>query len=194
MAPRKHPKVAVKQGSRPALRLVEGSKFMAGLRPGARAWHPAQGRRRGPVLYVSGETDNRMVLARAIRRREAVKLVVAGNAHAGLMAAIDRRPRMVVVEARLSDGDAEDLVRTLRKQVMPSGAPIVVMAHGGTPTERARFIWAGATTYLSGTLHEGEIDRTVGRLLVGAPMIVDRRPRFNVTGAPDGGPPQRPAS
>jgi PleD family two-component response regulator len=187
--------VAVKQNARPGLRLVEGSKYLANLRPGARAWHPAQGRRRGPVLYIGGEeSDNKMVLARAIRRREAVKLVVAGNAHAGLMAAIDRKPRMVVLDARLSDSDAETLVRTLRTQVMAPGAPIVVMARHGTPTERARFIWSGATAYLSGTLHEGEIDRTVGRLLVGAPMIVDRPPPNPGRGAPDGGAPQRPAS
>lgn len=194
MAPRKHPKVAVKQSARPGLRLVEGPKF--NLRPGARSWHPAQGRRRGPVLYVGdgGETDNRVVLARAIRRREAVKLVVAAGGHAGLMAAVDRRPRMVVLEARLSDGEAESLVRTLRTQVMPPGAPIVVMAHDGTPTERARFIWAGATAYLSATLHEGEIDRTVGRLLVGAPMIVDRPRPNHGRGTPYGGPPQKPAS
>jgi len=148
------------------------------------------------VLYVGdgGETDNRVVLARAIRRREAVKLVVAAGGHAGLMAAVDRRPRMVVLEARLSDGEAESLVRTLRTQVMPPGAPIVVMAHDGTPTERARFIWAGATAYLSATLHEGEIDRTVGRLLVGAPMIVDRPRPNHGRGTPYGGPPQKPAS
>jgi len=101
-----------------------------------------------------------MVLARAIRRWEAVNLLVASGGRSGLNAAIDHRPRMVVVEAPLSDMGGEAFVGALREKAMPAGTPIVVVAHEGTPTERARLIWAGATAYLARPLHQDELSRS----------------------------------
>jgi DNA-binding response OmpR family regulator len=48
---------------------------------------------------------------------------------------------------------------------MPPSAPIVVLTHDGAPSERARFIWAGASACVTKPLNVVEIDETVGMLL-----------------------------
>ncbi len=106
-----------------------------------------------------------MLFARIVRRWAAVKFLVTRGGRNGLQTAIDRRPRMVVVEARLPDIDGEMLVGALRNGVMRPGEPIVVLAHDGTPGERARFLRAGATAYIAKPSGVAEFDRTVGILL-----------------------------
>lgn len=154
--------------NRPGLRLLDRPppvRAPSDPRPDPRTWHPAQTRRRRTVLYVTGETDNRLLFARALRRRETVKLLVASGGHAGLEAALDRKPIVVVVEARMTDMNGEVFVGALRRRLRPASTPIVVVADDGTPTERARFVWAGATAYLVPPLDEDEIVRAVGTLL-----------------------------
>jgi DNA-binding response OmpR family regulator len=155
--------------NRPGLRLLDRPRAVVRVpsdpRPDARQWHPAQNRRRRTVLYVTGDADNRQLFARALGRRETVKLLVATGGHAGLEAAVDRQPVVVVVEARMSDMSGEVFVGALRRQLTSAATPIVVVADDGTPTERARFVWAGATAYLIPPLDEDEIVRAVGTLL-----------------------------
>ncbi len=64
------------------------------------------------------------------------------NGEEGLDMAINRRPRMVVLDAQLSDVDGEKSVMALRARAMPQSAPIVLLAHYSASSERARFIWA----------------------------------------------------
>jgi DNA-binding response OmpR family regulator len=52
---------------------------------------------------------------------------------------------------------------------MPVPKPIVVLADEGTLEERSRFIWAGASTYLSDPTDPELVDRAVGMLLDVAP-------------------------
>jgi DNA-binding response OmpR family regulator len=96
---------------------------------------------------------------------EAVTFLRADGARAGLKLALERRPRLAVVEADLPDGDAEGLVRALRRAAMPPPAPIVVLADEGTPRKRARFLWAGASAYVSGPVSSSQMDRMVGILI-----------------------------
>ncbi len=117
------------------------------------------------MLYVCGGTDRRLLFARIVRRWAAVTFLVAKGGRNGLQAAMDRRPRMVVIEAHLPDIDGEMLVGTLRNSVMPPGGPIVVLAHDATPGERVRFLRVGATAYVTKPSSVGEFDRTVGILL-----------------------------
>ncbi len=117
------------------------------------------------MLYVSGDREGRVLLARIAKRWDGVRLLFADSGEEGLDMAVNRRPRLVVLDARLSDVDGEKLVMALRERAMPPSAPIVVLAPDGAPSERARFIWAGASAFVTKPLNVAEIDRTVGMLL-----------------------------
>ncbi|HVC71554.1 MAG TPA: hypothetical protein VNC61_14970 [Acidimicrobiales bacterium] len=79
--------------------------------------------------------------------------------------AIDRSPRIIVMEQNLPDVDATSLVTELRQQIVPPGVPIVVLARATTPRQRARLIWAGANAIVAEPHDCVEIRRTVGMVL-----------------------------
>lgn len=147
----------------PHLRLLDLPTTATWSIADAKATHPSRGRR--PLLYVSGEHADRVRFVRIARRWEKVKLLVADSGEEGLDIALNRQPRMVVLDARLSDVDGEKVVKALRERALAPSAPIVVLGHDSAPSERARFVWAGASAYITKPLNVAEIDRTVGELL-----------------------------
>lgn len=149
---------------RPVLRLLEHPVTRGQLESEARACHPSQFRRR-TVLYVGSDPDQRGLFTASGPGREMGRFLVARGGFAGLRLAIDRRPRLVVLEGFLPDVDAASLVVALRQRVMAPPAPIVVLAHGDSARERARFIWSGASAYLTEPFDTAHFDKTVGMLL-----------------------------
>ncbi len=117
------------------------------------------------MLYIGGSDDDRVRFTRIARRWETVKLVVAHGGRDGLRLASDRRLSLVVLDASPADLDGRDLVVALRQRAISPNAPIVVLADTDGSNERARFIWAGASAYLTKPLDVAELDRTVGMLL-----------------------------
>ena len=117
------------------------------------------------MLCVSRDVESHILFSRITQRRQTVELLAADNGEEGTDIAVIRRPRMVVLDARLSDVDGETLVSALRKQALAPSAPIVVLAHDGSPGQRARFIWAGASASFATPLNVAEIDRTVEPVL-----------------------------
>ena len=153
------------EGNRYHLRLLDRPAPAPKSLDNARANHPAQGVRRRPVLYISGEAHDRVLFTRIAKRWESLKLLVATNGREGPQVAVDRPLRMVVLDTRLPDVDAEALMGAIRDRAMSRSVPIVVLAHDSAPTVRARFVWAGASAYLAKPLNVAEIDQTVAMLL-----------------------------
>jgi DNA-binding response OmpR family regulator len=94
-----------------------------------------------------------------------VKLVLAEGGEAGLRIARQRSVQMVVLDAFLPDADSEALIGALRRNAAIASAPIIVLTDDGAPSERARFVGAGANAFLAKPLDVAEIDQTVAMLL-----------------------------
>jgi DNA-binding response OmpR family regulator len=150
--------------SRPVLRLLERPLTRGQLRSDPRACHPSQYRRR-TGLYIGSDPDKRGLCTNSGPRREMGRFLVARGGFAGLRLAIDRRPRLVVLEGCLPDVDAASLVVALRQRVMAPPAPIVVLAQEDSARERARFLWSGASAYMTEPFDTAQFDKTVGMLL-----------------------------
>ncbi len=161
------------EGDRPRLRLLDmpapgrsPSSAIAGRsRADAFASHPAHGTRGGPVLYIGGEPDRRIHFTRIARRWQTIRLLLATTPRDGLQLAIDRRLRMVVLDAGLPDAGTGALMRALRHRAASPTAPIVVLGSANTARERATFLWAGASAYVSTPFTVAEVEQTVGMLL-----------------------------
>jgi DNA-binding response OmpR family regulator len=65
----------------------------------------------------------------------------------------------------LQDLGAEKLVLMLREQAVLRSTPIVVLGRDGSPSDRARFMWAGANAYLTKPLIIAQIEQTIQELL-----------------------------
>ncbi len=72
---------------------------------------------------------------------------------------------MVVLDASLPGVDGADLVKHLRQRVLPIETPIIVLGDDHAPSERARFVWAGASAYHAKPLNVAEVDDSVATLL-----------------------------
>jgi CheY-like chemotaxis protein len=133
---------------KPHLRVIGGSGSDSSGLTMARASHPSGFRRGRPVLYVGRQAYNRAVIGRIDRRRQPVRFLVATSGQAALGIAAQRPLRLVIVESDLVDGHGADWVTALRHG-MVAPAPVVILAEGRPAAERARFLWAGASLYLS---------------------------------------------
>ena len=143
------------------LRLLERKEPVSVLRASGTASHPAHYRRRDrPVVCVSGVGHDDTTFRDLARRWDTVRFILVRGNGRGLQRAMDQRPQMVVMAAHLG----EALVATLRRQTMPVSPAIVVMTPASSARERARFVWAGASAYLSEPSDMTEIDRLVGML------------------------------
>ena len=112
-------------------------------------------------------------------------MLVAECGMAGLRLAQGRRPRLVILEAKLPDMPGEIAVSELRNRAFTCAVPIVVLSSDDSPSIRARFVWAGANAYITKPLNVAQIDRTVGRtigcrhpLVVSCPTVDDALERL----------------
>jgi CheY-like chemotaxis protein len=156
----------VTEEERPGLRLLEPPTASTPSAARGRRWHPSSKTRGdGPLLYICGEPEGRIIFIRIARRWESMRLVVADGWQLGLQLAARRRPRMVVLDASLPGVDGADFVTHLRQRVLPAQTPIIVLGNDHTPSERARFVWAGASAYHAKPLNVAEVDGSVATLL-----------------------------
>lgn len=126
------------------------------------AWTRAAG---GPMLYICGTVESRVMFTRMARRWRPLKLLVAESGELGLRLSQERRLRLVAVDAVLPDIDAVDLVIRLRRAQRTASVPVLVIGHATSPKEHARFIWVGANAYVTRPFDVAALDRTVHHLL-----------------------------
>lgn len=149
---------------RPRLRLAEP---VLELRPyHARHVHPSSnGAGRGPVLYVSGSAENRILFSRMARRWKPLRLLMADSSQAGLRLTESRRLCLVVLDGPRLDGDVAEVVARFRTSARTRSVPILVLSDDTGPRARASSMWAGANAVVPLPFDVVEIERTMHHLL-----------------------------
>src|SRR5689334_13448203 len=101
------------------------------------------------VLIVDGSRETRHGLVSALG--EITNVVIQGavsHVRSALRAIADASPDVVVTSTTLTDGDGTALIESLRKMsAMPS---IVVVSPTACPSERKRYLAAGADRFVDG--------------------------------------------
>ena len=103
------------------------------------------------------------MLSRIVRRLDNVQLVVADSGREGRLAAFARIPRLILLDTRLPDGDAQDLMAFFSRAALRAPAPVAVLS--GDESERLRFIRAGAVAWMTKPLRINDVERSLLRLL-----------------------------
>src|SRR5215210_3001880 len=98
----------------------------------------------GCILVVEDESSIAEPLVRALER-EGFVAVLAPTAARALELAARERPRLVLLDLALPDGDGRDVCRTLRRD---SDVPIVMLTARGTETDRIVGLELGADDYV----------------------------------------------
>ncbi len=117
----------------------------------------------GPVLYINGDCDNRIILRRISRRWRTARLLVADGGRAGMRTVVGHEPRLILLDAHLPDCLSLDVMTRIR-QAAPL-VPVVVLSNSPDPQEETRFVRAGASAYVTKPLNVVQFDATVMMLL-----------------------------
>src|SRR5215468_7005074 len=110
------------------------------------------------VLVVDNEPDLRITYERLLRR-DGYRVVTAGSRAEGLHLVAADRPRLVIADLKLRDGDGIDIVRAARA-LAPPVPSIVVTAFASSATREAALAF-GASAILAKPFAASELLRLV---------------------------------
>jgi DNA-binding response OmpR family regulator len=115
----------------------------------------------GCILVVEDERSIAEPLVRALEREGFTPLHAATAAEA-LELAASERPRLVLLDLALPDGDGRDVCRALRRD---SDVPIVMLTARGTETDRIVGLELGADDYVVKPFSSGELIARIRAIL-----------------------------
>jgi CheY-like chemotaxis protein len=91
------------------------------------------------VLYVEDNATNVKLMARLMKHRPAIELVIANTGAQGLAIVLATPPRLILLDATLPDMSGEEFVCQLRKGMLDAPPPIVVLSADALPHRLAAF-------------------------------------------------------
>jgi len=132
-----------------------GSVFTVRLPAAAAMAGPAAGEvsmhtpGRAEVLYVEDDPVNVEVMRAVLSARRAVDLKVAGTLAEAVAALQSSRPRLLLLDMHLPDGDGDELLRRLRADPGFATLQVLVVSADAQTQGESRAAAAGADGYFS---------------------------------------------
>jgi CheY-like chemotaxis protein len=117
------------------------------------------------VLYIYGDSESRVVLARIARRWDGTRFLAAHGGREGVRLAVDLQPQLIFVDATLPDARCVDVITRLRDTRTTSPVSIAVLSGDADPGERALLVMAGANAHLSKPLNVSSVDHVAADLM-----------------------------
>ena len=108
------------------------------------------------VLLVDADESERLSLA-AVLQSSGFQVAGAVDAVAGLRQAVQLRPAVVVLDARLPGGDAEVVLARLQALPQLAGVPVVIMERRRLPVGLEHAAARGGAVYLPKPFHPDEL-------------------------------------
>jgi CheY-like chemotaxis protein len=80
------------------------------------------------MLYIEDDDNNISLVQALLRRRPHIELLVATNGRDGVQAAIDKRPRLILLDNRLPDATGSEILRKLASAPATAAIPVVILS------------------------------------------------------------------
>lgn len=100
------------------------------------------------ILYVEDNEANRKIV-RLLLKSTSYTLIEAHDGEAGVTAAIERRPDLILMDIQLPKISGLEAIRRIRADASASAIPIVAITSFALAGDDARAKEAGATAYLA---------------------------------------------
>jgi two-component system cell cycle response regulator DivK len=100
------------------------------------------------ILYVEDNELNRKIV-RDLLRRTTYRLIEATDGEAGIAAALDQRPDLILMDLQLPKVSGIDAVRTLRNTPATAATPIIAITSFALSGDQQKAKDAGASAYLA---------------------------------------------
>ena len=100
------------------------------------------------ILYVEDNAMNRQIV-RDLLKRTTYQLIEAHDGEAGVAAALENRPDLILMDVQLPKISGLEATRRLRAQPATSQTPIIAITSFALSGDDRKAIEAGATAYLA---------------------------------------------
>ena len=100
------------------------------------------------ILYVEDNEANRKIL-RLLLKSTTYTLIEAHDGEAGVAAAIDRRPDLILMDIQLPKISGLEAIRRIRSDASAAATPIIAITSFALAGDDLRAREAGATEYLA---------------------------------------------
>ena len=100
------------------------------------------------ILYVEDNEVNRKIV-RDLLRRTSYRLIEAPDGEAGVAAALEQRPDLILMDIQLPRMSGLEATRRLRSEPATAGTPIIAITSFALSGDEQRAKEAGATAYLA---------------------------------------------
>ena len=100
------------------------------------------------ILYVEDNEMNRKIV-RALLKNTKYRLVEAFDGEAGVAAALEHKPDLILMDVQLPKMSGIDATRKIRAEAATSATPILVITSFALSGDEQKAMEAGATGYLA---------------------------------------------
>jgi two-component system cell cycle response regulator DivK len=100
------------------------------------------------ILYVEDNEMNRQIV-RDLLKRTTYRLIEAHDGEAGVAAAIEKRPDLILMDVQLPKMSGLDATRRLRAEAATANTPIIAITSFALSGDDKKAIEAGASAYLA---------------------------------------------
>jgi len=100
------------------------------------------------ILYVEDNELNRKIV-RDLLKRTSYSLIEAQDGEAGVAAALDKRPDLILMDIQLPKISGIDATRRLRAEAATAATPIIAITSFALSGDEQKAKEAGATAYLA---------------------------------------------
>ncbi len=125
------------------------------------------------VLYVEDNLSNLRLVELILKRRPAVRLIVAMQGRLALELAREHDPDLILLDVHLPDIDGDEVLRRLQADPRTRAIPVVVVSAEATPAKIERFLAAGAQAYLTKPLDLSRVLEIVDAVPAASDAIVE---------------------
>jgi len=101
------------------------------------------------LLHIEDNPMNRLLMANICMAMSEVELIEAGDARAGLQAAHEARPDVIVLDINLPDRNGYAVLQEIRDDPDLAGTPVIALSANAMPADMRRGLKAGFFQYLA---------------------------------------------
>ena len=100
------------------------------------------------VLYIEDNPDNIRLVERLVKHHPKAGLHVATNGRAGVQAAIDIQPALILLDNRLPDATGREVLVRLKSSPATTGIPVVIVSGDSVVDISKELLALGAADFL----------------------------------------------
>jgi CheY-like chemotaxis protein len=101
------------------------------------------------VLCIEDDQDHSELMRLLLLRRPHTTVCLATNAHDGIQAATDERPALVLLDNRLPDATAHEVLHRLAASLTTAAIPVIVVSADSASSVMNGLVTSGAADFLT---------------------------------------------